>query len=96
MTLFLHVLEENAVALAHRGRGAALPPAIEWAAPGGFILDLYWDHDIRRKFHYSEAVQMAYQLGLWARTANVVGFRFVIKYNHGVELGFGEVMWNGV
>ena len=95
MALFLHVLEENAIAMGHRGRRAVLPLTAEWAAPGGFILDLFWEHDSYRKFYYAEAMQMAYQLGLWARTANVIGFKFIIRYKHKVELGYGEAMWRG-
>ena len=95
MAIFLFVLEQNAVALARLGQGAVLPPMVEWASPGGFVFELEWDGDAERRLHYREAMHMAFQMGLWARTANVIAFRFAVMYHHNVQIGHGDVSWRG-
>lgn len=56
MTLFLYTVEQEAKVLARLGPEATLFAHEEWAAPGGFIMDLTWDENSHVKFHHNEAM----------------------------------------
>ena len=89
MTLFLHVMEDNeAIMRAHdpTGRWGIWH---EWVAPGGFELE--FNTDPSRHISYMEAYEIALQIGLWSRTANVIAFDFLILLDNRQRIGQGKV-----
>ena len=98
MALFLYAVEDNVAAEAHRP-GGRWGGRHEWNAPGNYRLNVETSnhaHDL----HYTDALQLAYRLGLWVRAANVIAFQFSIilwdpssSGHQRHEVGRGNVMY---